>query len=227
MKKLLAVLAFILAPAMAHAQSSGDYVRNDALAVINGPNLTVGSAAVDGAGRVHVHANASAGPNIGKVEDSAAVSGDGGVPALTVKQFVIAADSADGDYTWSKSDSGGRQYVNSYMCNGSLFSRICTSAITGTASTAILNNAGAGIRWLVTDVDCVNNSTVSSTLNLLDGAAIVWSGFVNSNANPGNVWQKSFALPLRGSANTAFNVQLATTATSTVCCATACQVSDF
>jgi len=227
MRKILVSALFVLLPSLAHGQAGG-YIRNDALANINGANLTVGSAQVDAAGRQTVTAVGSSALALGKAEDAVAANGDVGALQLAQRQDTITAStSASDDYTALKADVGGRLYVNPYGSSFLLLNKACVSGITTTASTPILGAGGAGVRFMVYDVDCYNTSAVASEFVILDGATALWRGYVAAVTSTGMLYQKGFQSPLVGTANTALNVQMTTTATATTCCASVARVSDF
>lgn len=91
----------------------------------------------------------------------------------------------------------------------------CSAGISGTSRTAI-KAAVASNRIYVTDVSCYNNSAVNSSMIFEDGTTLVWPGFLAANS----FYEHTFSVPLRGTVNTAFNVTMGTTATSTICCIT-------
>lgn len=74
-------------------------------------------------------------------------------------------------------------------------------AITDGSSTSVLAAAGSGVRNYVTDIECANSSATNVTVDIRDGTAgaVLWT--ISCPAGGGN--NKSFAMPLRGSANTA------------------------
>lgn len=95
-----------------------------------------------------------------------------------------------------------------------------TSALTPlatTTSTALKAAGAAGVRNYCTGVQIMNtSSTVSTNVAILDGATVIWAGFLP--ASTAALAQVSvvvdFPTPLRGTAATAMNIQLGTTAAS-------------
>lgn len=85
------------------------------------------------------------------------------------------------------------------------------SPITGTAATAMKAAAAAGIRNYVTGFTAYNNSATASIITIQDGSTVIYTDYLPAN---GRI-QITFPVPLRGTAATAMNVVLNTTATST------------
>jgi hypothetical protein len=86
-----------------------------------------------------------------------------------------------------------------------------------TTSTAVKVAGAAGVRNYVTAIQLVNNSaTVSTNVAILDGATVLWAGWLPATTAalpvvPVNI---NFPTPLRGTAATAVNIQLGTTSAS-------------
>lgn len=100
---------------------------------------------------------------------------------------------------------------------GSTF-QSCSAAATTTADTAI-KTAVAANRMYITSISCSNTSAVASSLQIKDGATVIYVGAVGTQAATGGGFNVSLPTPLRGSVNTALNFNMVTTATSTTCCA--------
>lgn len=86
-----------------------------------------------------------------------------------------------------------------------------------TTSTALKAAGAAGVRNYCTALQLYNNSaTVSTTVTILDGAAVVWAGFLPATtaALPVVDLEVVFPTPLRGTAATAMNIQLGTASAS-------------
>lgn len=89
-----------------------------------------------------------------------------------------------------------------------------TTALAVATSTQLKAAGAASIRNFVTACQFVNTSaTVSTTVSILDGASVIWTGFLPATTAalqviPTNV---DFPTPLRGTAATAMNIQLGTT----------------
>jgi len=88
-----------------------------------------------------------------------------------------------------------------------------TTPITTTASTPIQAAQGAGIRNYLKSFSYQNTSATASLIEILDGASVIWIGNAPATmALPANI---TFLTPLKGTAATALNVVLVTTATNT------------
>lgn len=94
------------------------------------------------------------------------------------------------------------------------YNAVSGADITDTTSTQ-LKASVASTRIYVSDWGCTNTSAVASRISLLDGATVIWTAMLPA----GQGFHAYFNPPLRGSASTALNVQLATTATATRCAA--------
>jgi hypothetical protein len=88
------------------------------------------------------------------------------------------------------------------------------SGITVATSTAMKAAGGAGIRNYVTGFCYTNTSATASTIAILDGATVIWAG--NAPATMTTEICPIFPTPLQGTAATAMNVQMTTTATVTI-----------
>lgn len=88
-----------------------------------------------------------------------------------------------------------------------------TGGIVNTTAVALNAAAGAGIRNYVAACQFFNSAAVASEIEIRDGVTVIWRGYVAASmVTPELV---SFPLPLRGTANTAINVAMGTTATAT------------
>lgn len=88
-----------------------------------------------------------------------------------------------------------------------------TGGIVNTTAVALNAAAGAGVRNYVSAIQYFNSAAVASEIEIRDGSTVIWRGFVPASMTlPAAV---NFDVPLRGTANTAMNVALATTATAT------------
>lgn len=88
------------------------------------------------------------------------------------------------------------------------------AGITTTTSTQMKAAGAAGVRNYVTGFSFQNTSITASTIAVLDGASVIWSG--NAPASMLAPTIVNFPTPLRGTAATAMNVQLTTTSTLTM-----------
>ena len=72
--------------------------------------------------------------------------------------------------------------------------------------TVLPNASSRQLRTYLVSLQLNNSNTTASVINILDGATVIWSGFVPSNAvtQPNDIF---FDPPLRGSPNTAMTIQ--------------------
>lgn len=89
-----------------------------------------------------------------------------------------------------------------------------TGGIINTSDVAINAAAGAGIRNYLNSIWFKNTSATASEIVVKDGATVIWRGHVGASMTFGEMI--TFCPPLRGTANTALNVALLTTATATI-----------
>jgi hypothetical protein len=196
MRKILVSALVVLLPSLAHGQSAGNFIRNDAVANINGPNLSVGSAAVDAAGRL-----------------------------VTENQLLARTSEptgvANGANVFGLADIFGRTVVAPYQIP-ELTRQACGTA-TGVTSDVAMLPAVAGNRNYVTSITCKNTSTtVGPTLDFKDGTTIIAVGGIPATSATGTLtgsFTHTFTVPLRGTVNTAVNFATNTATTSVVCCA--------
>lgn len=88
-----------------------------------------------------------------------------------------------------------------------------TGGITNTTAVALNAAAGAGLRNYVVACQFFNSAAVASEIEIRDNVTVIWRGYVAASmVTPELV---IFPLPLRGTANTAMNVAMGTTATAT------------
>lgn len=89
------------------------------------------------------------------------------------------------------------------------------TALATTTSTALTAAGAASIRNYVTGLQLYNTSaTVSTVISILDGATVIWTGFVPATtaALPVVDIHVVFPTPLRGTASTGMNIQCGTVA---------------
>lgn len=89
------------------------------------------------------------------------------------------------------------------------------TALATTTSTALKSAGAAGIRNYCTAIQLYNSSaTVATTVTILDGAVVLWTGFLPATSAALQLLgvEVVFPTPLRGTAATALNIQLGTTA---------------
>jgi hypothetical protein len=93
-------------------------------------------------------------------------------------------------------------------------SREQAGGIVNTTDVAIAAAAGAGIRNFLTAIQWKNTAAVASEIVVKDGSTVIWRGHVSASMTIMDGF--SFNPPLRGTANTALNVAMITTATATI-----------
>jgi hypothetical protein len=88
-----------------------------------------------------------------------------------------------------------------------------TGGIVNTTPVAVAAAGGAGVRNYVAAIQYMNSAATASEIEIRDGSTVIWRGYVPASMTvAANV---IFPVPLRGTANTAINVALLTTATAT------------
>lgn len=87
-----------------------------------------------------------------------------------------------------------------------------TGGITDTASHAIFAAGAAGVRNYLTGLQYANTGAASE-ITILDGATVIWRGYAISTT--GAQYDMVFNPPLKGTAATAMNVAMVTTASAT------------
>jgi hypothetical protein len=124
---------------------------------------------------------------------------------------------ANGDAVRSQHDVIGRQVVAPYTLYDNIV-RGCGNA-TGTADTAVIAAAGAGIRNYVTTITVINTSSTSTYVTVKDGStALLEIAAPASTASMGGA-VVPLPVPLRTTANTAFNFASAAGVTTMRVCA--------
>lgn len=96
------------------------------------------------------------------------------------------------------------------------------TAITTNTTTTLQAAQAAGVRNYLTGISCDNSGTGAATeLQILDGAAVIFDGFIGAASATLNDphWAVTFPIPLRGSAATAMSLKTVTTGASLWCAA--------
>jgi hypothetical protein len=196
-------------------------VRNDALASINNNASDAAAGSVDSTGEISITAITSSSASIFKEEDAAvpANAGPGVLPLTQRNGDAGNSTSTDGDYANMQGDEVGRM-LSTNANSGRLlsFAVVSASDIINTTSTPIAS-AVPGYRYFVSAISCSNTSAASSRVDLLDGATVMWSGMLPTGSGGKGRVTAWFPVPLRGTTNTALNVQMATTAMAARCAA--------
>jgi len=86
--------------------------------------------------------------------------------------------------------------------------------ITTATTTQIVAAGGASVRNYLIGLQVVNNSTTGTEIQILDGATIIWDGYVGSNTTQDCLTAATFTLPLRGTANTTMSIKTLTAGAS-------------
>ncbi len=88
-----------------------------------------------------------------------------------------------------------------------------TGGIINTTPVAIAAAGGAGVRNYLAAIQYMNSAATASEIEIRDGSTVIWRGYVPASMTVAASF--TFPVPLRGTANTALNVALLTTATAT------------
>lgn len=217
------------------AQTSGDagipalVVRNEGGVTIADANLDYSFLGANRFGALFVEISSDkqfAGNSTGllKPEDSVPGSGDAGIVPLVrgIGTGSLAPSAGtSGDYEWQNNDSDGRLFVNPYGANPGQWFQTCGTATATTEDVAIKSAAGASTRNYITGITCSNSSdTTATNINFKDGSTVIAVGGVNQMATTSSgAFTATFPVPLRGTANKAFNFNTAVSVSSVVCCA--------
>jgi hypothetical protein len=89
-----------------------------------------------------------------------------------------------------------------------------TGGITNTSDVALAAAAGSGVRNYLTGIQFKNTSATASEIVVKDGSTVIWRG--HAGASMAQMECITFPVPLKGTANTALNVAMITTATATI-----------
>ncbi len=145
-----------------------------------------------------------------KLEDNPAASGDMGTFVLGVRTptTAVALTSAAGDYGGFAIDAQGRQITSPFA--DTVHQWQSTQAITVNTDTSVKASAGAGLRNYITDVTLSNSSAAAVLVQIKDGSTVIWQAHVPA----GGTVTKEFSVPLKGTAATAVNVNVAVATTT-------------
>lgn len=151
----------------------------------------------------------------GGAAHDAAVTGNPLLLGMEARTTNPTAVSASGDAVRMIGDTLGRQVTLPYTIPQLIVTGATAADITDTTSTQVIAAGGAGIITYITSVEVTNTSATVTRVNVLDGATIKAFVVVGAAAGSASSMQLTFPIPLRGTANTAWNVQCITTATVT------------
>lgn len=142
----------------------------------------------------------SASPTVGNIVDALGPDGNT-IKAVLQAVTPTATDGSPLAGAMSVSSSATWQYAG------------IAGGIVDTADVAIKAAAGAGVRNYLTNIQFINTSATASEIVVKDGTTIIWRGYAPASGTQVN--SVEFNTPLRGTANTALNVAMITTATAT------------
>lgn len=204
------------AAAPAAVSADGDAVR--AWRLLNGAAATVLTAAGaliggDAANGLDVDVTRVTGTvTVGGVAaHDAAISGSPSRVAGRARTSDYTAVAND-DTTDILTDTVGKQIVLPYAIPENFVSGL-TAAITGTAATSVIATPGASIRNYITNVLVTNShATVGTVVELLDNTTAIYRGYA---APAGGGFSLTFPVPLKCTANVAFQAQNITTSSNT------------
>lgn len=150
----------------------------------------------------------------GKDAVSAATTGNpvqaGGRVTTTLDTSLVQGDAVALNAT-----DAGQLIVKPYGSAGNdwQYATPIASPITNTTAVAVKAAGAASIRNYVTSVQYQNTSATASIVTLQDGATVVWTGYAPASMTVPAV--VTFNTPIRGTAATAMNFVVNTTATNT------------
>ena len=105
------------------------------------------------------------------------------------------------------------RYIWSSTSGTTPLSTTTSTLVNAAQSTTDYNGNTIKLRNYLTDLSFVNNSSTATAISILDGSTVIWTGFADHNpsAQPAVPVVVNLTTPLKGSPNTALNVQLGTT----------------
>ncbi len=158
------------------------------------------------------------------------ITDNGGSAPVNVVNVVAAGDGANlsaqtllvgaipmvssGGFQWLQRGDANATTVRSAVGSASWAYASATGGITTSAATAMMAAGGAGVRNYLHGIQFKNTSATASEIVVLDGATVIWRAHVSASMTIGD--SGKFDPPLRGTANTALNVQLLTAGTATI-----------
>lgn len=166
----------------------------------------------DANGKLIITAGSGA-TDLGKAEDSAAVSGDVGIMALGVQNLTMAVSAGtDGDYTSMAVDANGTAIYaiapRAAFVGG-------TASVTDTTSTSVVASAGGSLKNYITDIAIANTGASTSLITIQDGSG--GTALLRTIAPAGGGSNIHLSIPLVGTAATAVFFA-AGTSSSTIYC---------
>jgi len=144
---------------------------------------------------------------IGDVADDAAAAGNP-VQIGVIARNVDRAAVANADIAYATADLLGKQIVLPYAVPELFVSGLAT--LTSTSDASVIAAGGAGVRNYITSLSASNTSATAVRVDFKDNVTTQISFFV---AASGGGAAQSFPIPLRGSANVAFQAALSAAVT--------------
>ena len=124
-----------------------------------------------------------------------------------------ATAAANGDVVTALANLVGVPVMLPYAIPESTWQYGSSTAVTGTSDVVVKAAAAAGIRNYMTGLQYHNTSATASVIVVKDGSTVIWASMAPASmAKPAFM---AFPVPLRGTAATAMNVAMLTTATNT------------
>lgn len=122
--------------------------------------------------------------------------------------------------SWDRAQSwNGAQIVKPYATTSNEWSYAAvTGGIITVTPVVVKAAAGAAIRNYITSLSCANAAAaVATEVTVLDGAVVLWRGYLGLVAQASSIASVQFPNPLKGTANTTVNVAIVTTAAQVYC----------
>lgn len=179
---------------IANGDTISDVSRSTKVSVVNTPAVTMTSTTLTGGQTAHSTAATGAPLRIGSkvapaTPDLTLVAGDAADVLVDDTDCVLIRPYGPSSYSWSLAQASG--------------------GIINTTDVVAKTAAGASIRNYVTGIQLQNVNAVATEFVIKDGATVMWRCYLPANMiTPIDV---EFAVPLRGTANTAVNIACITT----------------
>lgn len=127
----------------------------------------------------------------------------------------IETTLANGDVVYNNYSTAGQLLIKQFASseNDWQASTAIASPITNTTATAIKAAGAANVRNYLTGLQFMNTSATASIITIQDGSTVIWTGYMPASMTA--MQSIIFTTPLRGSAATALNFVVNTTATNT------------
>lgn len=133
--------------------------------------------------------------------------------SMATRALVKVKDTATGFAVTPRGDVNGQSVQPAPSANFWGYAG-ASGGILNTTDVAIKTAAGAGVRNYISSLQFKNTAAVASEIVVKDGSTVIWRGHVSASMTFHEL--VTFNPPLRGTANTALNVAMLTTATATI-----------